>query len=118
MKVNYSIIITKIASEHLLFIPHQFIEQYGEKFYNMVTNMYIFLLIMQQYLVPALKDRMKYNRSYDSSKKIARKVEEVTTLDEQPPLKKAKVFKPKDCPKSLAMPVLPLRETRFPLCAT
>ena len=53
---------------------------------------------------------MKYNRSYDSSKRSARKVEEVTTLDEQPPLKEAKVFKPKNCPKPPAMPVLPLRE--------
>ena len=64
---------------------------------------------MQQYLVPALKDRMKYNRNYDSSKRIASKVE-VTTVDEQPSLKKTKVFKPKGCPKPPAMPILPLGE--------
>ena len=89
-------------------MPHQFIEQLGEKFCNMVTNMHIFLLIVHQYLVPALKDRMKYNRNYDSSKRSARKVEEVTTLEKQPPLMNDKVFKPKDCPKLPTMPVLSL----------
>ena len=63
---------------------------------------------MQQYLVPALQDRMKYYRNYDSSKRSTRKAEEVT--EEQPPLKKTKVFKHRDCPKPPAMPELPLGE--------
>ena len=90
-------------------MPHQFIEDLGERFY-MVINTYILLLIMQQYVVPALKDRMKYNRNYDGSKRSASKVEEVTKQDDQPPPKKAKVFKPKDCPKPPAVPILPLGE--------
>ena len=46
-------------------------------------NTYTFLLVlyMQQYLVPALKDRLKYYRNYDGSMKT--KTEEETTQQEE-----------------------------------
>ncbi len=62
------------------------------------------LFLPKQYLVPALKDRLKYYRNYDANKVRGVKKEENMT-QEQGATKK-KTFKQQQLPKAPAVPVL------------
>ena len=103
-------IITKSALRCLLFMLNGTLASYINEYnnHNMHTNTNISVCIMQQYLVPAMKDRMKYLRNYDGSRKSVKAEEETTELG--PPPKKAKVFKKEQWLKAPAVPSLPLGE--------
>ena len=81
----------------------------GYNNHNMHTNTKISICIIQQYLVPAWKDRVKHYRNYGESEKNT-KAEEETTEVEAPPPKKTKLFKQEHRTKARDVPLLPAGE--------
>ena len=67
---------------------------------------------MQQFLVPTLKNCMKYYRNYDGSKKGTKAEEGTHAEAEGQPVKKRKIFKQQQHLKAVAFPFLPPAEDK------